>query len=132
VDVLHSTNIDHPDSVALRSGTNITISERLGVTESGELAPGGFEGQYLQALANLETALTGTGEGHGDVKRVTVYLLSSEDRDVLNRIYFELFADPRPTRSCIGAEWLPYGGEVELEATARLGEPDSVLPWGHK
>lgn len=122
-------DIDHPYSVVRRAGRHITVSGRLGVTDSGAIIKGGFDAQCRQAFANLRAALNKAGADTTDVQHVTAYLVRAEDRDTLNQIHHEFFPHPRPTRSCVGVAWLPYGAEVEIEANAILGAPDVAVPW---
>ncbi|WP_181771318.1 RidA family protein [Amycolatopsis pittospori] len=111
---------EHPYPPAFRSGDLVTVSGRLGVTETGELVPGGFDTECPQAFANLDTALRSVGADRTDVVKVVVYLIDIVDRDGLNRVYEEFFAEPRPARTCVGVASLPYGGAVEVEALARV------------
>lgn len=111
---------EHPYPPAFRSGDLVSVSGRLGVTETGELAPGGFDAECPQAFANLDVALRSVGATRADVVKVVVYLTDIADRDGLNRVYEEFFAEPRPARTCVGVASLPYGGSVEVEALARV------------
>ncbi|MBB4683855.1 RidA family protein [Amycolatopsis jiangsuensis] len=111
---------EHPYPAAFRSGDLVTVSGRLGVTGTGELAAGGFAAECVQAFANLDAALGSVGASRADVVKVVAYLTDISDRAGLNRVYEEFFAEPRPARSCVGAAALPYGGVVEVEAIARV------------
>ncbi|MEV7548550.1 Rid family hydrolase [Amycolatopsis sp. NPDC089917] len=111
---------EHPYPPAFRSGDLVSVSGRLGVTETGELVPGGFDAEGPRAFANLDAALLSAGASRADVVKVVVYLTDIADRDGLNRVYEEFFAEPRPARTCVGVASLPYGGVVEVEALARV------------
>ncbi|MFI9769622.1 RidA family protein [Streptomyces sp. NPDC052415] len=111
---------DHPYPVARRSGDLVAVSGRLGVNEAGELAPGGFEAECVQAFSNLDAALRSVGATREDVIQVVVYLTDVTDRDRLNIAYGQFFTQPRPARSCVGVAALPYGACVEIEALAHL------------
>jgi reactive intermediate/imine deaminase len=111
---------EHPYPAAFRSGDLVTVSGRLGVTGTGALVAGGFAAECAQAFANLDVALWSVGANRTDVVKVVAYLTDIGDRDGLNRVYEEFFAEPRPARSCVGVASLPYGGVVEVEALARV------------
>ncbi|MBB5850241.1 RidA family protein [Amycolatopsis umgeniensis] len=111
---------EHPYPPAFRSGDLVSVSGRLGVDETGALVPGGFDAECPQAFANLDAALCSVGATRADVVKVVVYLIDIVDRDGLNRVYEEFFAEPRPARTCVGVASLPYGGTVEVEALARV------------
>ncbi|OLZ49844.1 RidA family protein [Amycolatopsis keratiniphila] len=111
---------EHPYPPAFRSGDLVSVSGRLGVTETGALVPGGFDVECPQAFANLDAALRSVGATRADVVKVVVYLTDIADRDGLNRVYEEFFSEPRPARTCVGVASLPYGGVVEVEALARV------------
>ncbi|WP_410659307.1 RidA family protein [Amycolatopsis sp. lyj-112] len=111
---------EHPYPAAFRSGDLVSVSGRLGVTETGELVPGGFDAECAQAFANLDAALESVGASRTDVVKVVAYLTDITDRSALNAVYEGFFAESRPARSCIGAASLPYGGVVEVEALARV------------
>jgi enamine deaminase RidA (YjgF/YER057c/UK114 family) len=114
---------DHPYSVAIRNGADVTISGRLGVDDGGDIVPGGFRSECVQALQNVDAALRLVGGQRSDVRHVTAYLVHAEDRAVLNELYGDFFSDPRPTRTCIGVSWLPYNGLVEIEVLATVHDP---------
>ncbi|MEA5363192.1 RidA family protein [Amycolatopsis sp., V23-08] len=110
---------EHPYPAAFRSGDLVSVSGRLGVTDAGELVPGGFDAECAQAFDNLDAALKSVGASRSDVVKVVAYLTDIADRPGLNTVYERFFAEPRPARTCVGVASLPYGAAVEVEALAR-------------
>lgn len=118
---------DHPYSVAIRNGDDVTISGRLGVDDTGAIVAGGFRSECVQALQNVDAALRLVGGRRVDVRHVTAYLINPEDRSTLNDLFGEFFPEPRPTRTCIGVSWLPYQGLVEIEVLATVRDAPSTV-----
>jgi enamine deaminase RidA (YjgF/YER057c/UK114 family) len=112
--------------VVIRNGEDVTISGRLGVDDAGDIVPGGFRSECVQALQNVDTALRLVGGQRSDVRHVTAYLVHSDDRAILNELFGEFFSEPRPTRTCVGVAWLPYQGLVEIEVLATVRGAEST------
>ncbi|MBS1895521.1 MAG: reactive intermediate/imine deaminase [Actinobacteria bacterium] len=113
---------EHPYPPARRRGNLIAVSGRLGVSEPGVIVAGGFEAEAKAALANVQIALREVGSDIDDLIQVVVYLTDMADRARLNEIYADFLGGSRPARSCVGVASLPYGGCVEIEALAVLGD----------
>jgi len=95
----------------------IVVSGQVGLLD-GKLADGGFEGQCVQALANLRGQLESVGASMSDVVKTTVFLRHMTDYAPMNELYCEAFGDHRPARSAIGVAELPLGALFEVEAWA--------------
>ncbi len=86
--------------------------------KTGQLAPGGIEGECRQALANLKAVLEAGGSGLDRVVKVTVFLQTMDEFARMNDIYQSVFAPPYPARSAFAVAALPKGARVEIEAVA--------------
>ena len=107
-----------PYTPVVESGEWIVVSGQVGLLE-GRLADGGFEGQCVQALANLRAQLESVGASLAEVVKTTVFLRHMTDYPRMNELYCEAFGDHRPARSAIGVAELPLGALFEVEAWAR-------------
>lgn len=90
----------------------------LGRTDAG-LADG-FRAQLLTAFDNLDELLSSEGASMPDVVRLVVYLTDVDQMPVLNEVFTERFALPRPARTTVVVAGLPTDALVELEATASV------------
>jgi len=110
-----------PLTPALKVGNTVYVSGQVPVDEHGRVAGTDIGTQTLQVLHNLEQALAAAGATRDDVVK-TLVILTDVRRDFsgMNAVYAEFFAEPRPTRSTIGAE-LAIDVLVEIEAVAIIG-----------
>jgi 2-iminobutanoate/2-iminopropanoate deaminase len=85
-----------------------------------------IERQARLSLANLEAVLAGCGYSLGDLVKVTVFAVKSEDLADINKAYKEKFVDVQhlPARSTVIVAGLPGGMSVEIEAIAVRPEGD--------
>jgi reactive intermediate/imine deaminase len=95
----------------------VYVSGQLGVAD-GAVVPGGVATQTRQALANLHVRLASADLDLRDLVKVTVYLVSMDDRDAMDAVYQEVLPEPLPARTCIAVAELPYGARVEVDAIA--------------
>ena len=85
---------------------------------TGELVSSEFQDQCEGAFSNLETLLGEVGLRKENLLRLTVYVTSFENFDVLNQIERKHLSGPFPSRSCIGVASLPLGALVQLDGIA--------------
>jgi 2-iminobutanoate/2-iminopropanoate deaminase len=111
-----------PYSPVVRAGGWIITSGQVGVTEDGQMVPGGMADEARQAIRNVAALLAGEGASLADVRKTTVYLRHMRDFSLMNEVYAEEFGDNRPARSCIAVVELPAVALVEVEAWAWLGD----------
>lgn len=106
-----------PLSPAIRVGNTIYLSGQVPV-EGDRVVGNDIETQTRAALRNLEAQLALAGATLADVVKTTV-ILSNVKRDfqTMNRIYAEVFPDPKPARTTIGAQ-LAIDVLIEIEAVA--------------
>jgi len=113
-----------PLTPALRIGDTVYVSGQVPVDAHGRVVGEDVAGQTTQVLANLEEQLAAAGASKADVVK-TLVILANVKRDfaAMNGVYAAFFADPKPTRSTIGAE-LAIDVLVEIEAVAIIGAGD--------
>jgi 2-iminobutanoate/2-iminopropanoate deaminase len=73
---------------------------------SGELVPGGMEGQLDRAISNLEAILEDCGSSLDRVVRTMIMFLDEDDLDAMNRVYGNRFKAPMPARTSFGVKFL--------------------------
>lgn len=84
----------------------------------GTLVEGAIERQVRQVFANLQAVAEAAGGTlHGAV-RVGVYLSDLAHFDEMDRVYREIFNDPRPARTTIQTDLV--GFDVEADAVILL------------
>jgi 2-iminobutanoate/2-iminopropanoate deaminase len=93
---------------------------------SGELVPGGMEGQLDQAIDNLEAILDDCGSSLERVVRTQVMYTDPGDADVLDAVYARRFSSPLPARTTWGVKFLAAepGAEivrVQIDCVAAVG-----------
>jgi 2-iminobutanoate/2-iminopropanoate deaminase len=84
---------------------------------SGEFVDGPFEEQFRRAIRNLQAILVAGGSSLADVTMLTIYMVSHDDLDMMNRVLGEFFPDP-PARSSFGVGFLWKKSRVMIDAIA--------------
>ncbi len=112
-----------PYSQAIACGDLLFVSGQGPVNpETGKIVYGDIQQQVRLTLENLKAILEAGGSSLNDVLKVTVFLADMDDFTQINEIYKEYFPEPRPARSCIQAERLPFDIKIEIEAIAYIRE----------
>ena len=106
-----------PYTPVVEAGEWVVVSGQVGIND-GALVAGGFDGQCVQALANLRSQLESVGASMSDVVKTTVFLRHMPDYGRMNDLYIEAFGDHRPARSAVAVAELPLGALFEIEAWA--------------
>jgi enamine deaminase RidA (YjgF/YER057c/UK114 family) len=121
---LHATPGYH-HVTRVQADTLVYLAGQCPLQESGELAPGGLEGQTEQVIANILTALKSAGATPDDVVRTVIYVASSE-REELSAVWTQLNASPlapafTTASTLLGVAQLGFPGQlVEIDVTAAL------------
>jgi 2-iminobutanoate/2-iminopropanoate deaminase len=104
-----------PFSPAVRVGNMLFLSGQIGVRPdaTGELVPGGIEGETRQALENIRDVLVRSGSSMDRVVKCLVMMADMREWDRMNAVYATYFPNQKPARSAFGAR-------VEIECTATV------------
>jgi 2-iminobutanoate/2-iminopropanoate deaminase len=109
---------EHPYTEAYEVDGVVYVSGALSVDASGTVV-GGRRSALDAALEKLRVRLGTVGLGLENVVKTTYFVTDVSLRDEANQQYLETFAAPRPARSFVEVNRLPYGATVEIEAIAR-------------
>jgi enamine deaminase RidA (YjgF/YER057c/UK114 family) len=104
--------------MAARIGNMIMTSGIPGSDpDTGEM-PASLEEQAKNCFRNLENVLAKAGATKDDVLRVTVFIKSNNNRQIVNPAWLEMFPDEstRPARHQTVVETLNF--DIQIEATA--------------
>jgi 2-iminobutanoate/2-iminopropanoate deaminase len=82
--------------------------------QAGELVDGSIEAQVRQVFANLQAVAEAAGASLAQAVRVGVYLSDLEHFETMDRVYREIFGEPRPARTTIQSDIV--GFDVEADA----------------
>ena len=107
-------------SRAVRVGTSVHVSGTTAFNAAGEIVSAGDPyGQTIQALKNIESALTKAGAKLTDVVRTRIYVTHITDWKEIGRAHGEVFGKIRPATSMIEVNHLVEPEMlVEVEADA--------------
>jgi 2-iminobutanoate/2-iminopropanoate deaminase len=73
---------------AIVTGDLVFTSGQIGIdAKTGQLAEGGFEGQFEQVFKNLTAVLEASGSSIEHVVKATVFLADMNDYNTLNELY---------------------------------------------
>jgi reactive intermediate/imine deaminase len=114
------SSMPYPFSTAVRVGDVWELSGQIGWdSKTNALVPGGVGPETRQALDNIRQVLEQLGSSMDDVIKVSVFLKSMDDFDVMNSAYGEAFSKGNyPARSAVAVAGLALGASVEIECSA--------------
>ncbi|MFD3404443.1 RidA family protein [Kribbella sp. NPDC058693] len=121
---LHTTPGYH-HVTTVKTDTLVYLAGQCPLQPSGDLAPGGLEGQTAQVISNILTALESAGATPEDVVRTVIYVVSP-DREDLSAVWTQLNASPlgpafTTASTLLGVAQLGFPGQlVEIDVTAAL------------
>ena len=107
-----------PYSQGIIHGETIRLAGQVPDNSDGEIVGDDIETQTRQAVSNVEAVLNEAGSSLESVVSVTAYLTDMDDFEAFNRVYAELFPDPKPARTTVGVTGLAVDARLELQVTA--------------
>jgi 2-iminobutanoate/2-iminopropanoate deaminase len=109
-----------PIPMAAKVGNVVMTSGVMGADPQTGQVPESLEEQAKNCFINLETVLTKAGATKDDVVRVTVFIKSNQNRQLVNPPWLEMFPDEnaRPARHQTVVETLNF--DIQIEAIAVL------------
>jgi len=108
-------------SPAIITGDLVFTSGQIGIdSKTGQLAEGGFEGQFQQVFRNLTAVLEASGSSVDHMVKATVFLADMNDYNTMNELYRKQFKGDPPARTTVQVARLPRDARIEIEAVAVL------------
>ncbi len=109
-----------PYSQAVLVDNLVFLSGQIPLNNKGKMVEGTVEQQAQQIFTNIEAILVEVGGTLNDLVKLTVFLTSLDDFEVINKTMMSRLTRPYPARSCVEVSALPKGSTVEVEAIARI------------
>jgi enamine deaminase RidA (YjgF/YER057c/UK114 family) len=109
-------------SRAVRVGSHIYVSGTTATAPDGSVVGrGDAHAQTVQALDNIEQALSALGSRRSDIVRLRVYVTDIGDFDAIARALGERFGEIRPANTLVQvAALVDPAMKIEIEADAEL------------
>ena len=109
-----------PYSQAVLVDNLVFLSGQIPLNNKGKIVEGTVEQQAQQIFTNIEAILVEAGGTLNDLVKLTIFLTSLDDFEIINKTMMSRLTRPYPARSCVEVSALPKGSTVEVEAIARI------------
>ena len=109
-----------PYSQAVLVDNLVFLSGQIPLNNKGKIVEGTVEQQAQQIFTNIEAILVEAGGTLNDLVKLTIFLTSLDDFEVINKTMMSRLTRPYPARSCVEVSALPKSSTVEVEAIARI------------
>ncbi len=96
----------------------IFISGTTGFNPSNGKLSDSFEEQAMQSFKNIKTILEELGSSMDKIVKTTVFMVSGNDFNILNKVYGEVFPKNAPARSTPQVMPFPAGILISVECVA--------------
>lgn len=105
-----------PFAHATRWGDIVFVTGQMPTSpDTGTLVEGGISEQTRQVFENLSAVLAQFGATLNDALMVRAYLANFNDFAAFNSEYIHWFAEPLPSRTCVGISGLAVEALVEVD-----------------
>jgi len=105
-----------PFSPAVAAGPFIFVSGQASVSDTGQIMLDTFENEFRRSWDHITRILAAANATLDDVMQVNNYVAKQEDLAEYNRLYRDLFTDPKPARTTIvgvlGTDSIKYEVDV--------------------
>ncbi|CAG9977224.1 unnamed protein product [Clonostachys byssicola] len=103
-------------------GNMVYVSGSLGIdSDTGKFVEGTVADRTTRILENINNILAEAGTSLENAVKLNVFLTDMSNFDVMNGAYAKFFdKGVRPIRTCVAVKELPFGADVEIEASAHL------------
>jgi len=102
------TSSNLPYSPAVLADGTLYVSGQGSMNAAGNM-PEDFQGQFRQALHNLQAVLRGAGMDFGNVVWLNVYLTDMGNLSAMNQVYWSMIGAHPPARTILQVAALPAG-----------------------
>jgi reactive intermediate/imine deaminase len=106
-----------PYSPAVLADGTLYVSGQGSLNAAGNI-PEDFQGQFRQALQNLQNVLRGAGMDFGNIVWLNVYLTDMGNLSAMNQVYWSTIGSNPPARTILQIAALPAGQKVEVNCIA--------------
>jgi 2-iminobutanoate/2-iminopropanoate deaminase len=107
-------------SQGIAAGGLLFLSGQGPFDSAGQLVGESVEQQVRQVFANLQAVAAAAGATLENAVRVGVYLSDLAHFDEMDRVYREIFLDPRPARTTIQTDLVDF--VIEADAVVLLSD----------